>query len=248
MKVEWYVSLTLLVIFFGVLTAFLRFKFQFRINSKKGKKILSPLIYLTCILAMCIICLQGLNSELIWFIILFIPCVIGMIIFTYKNTATVDKNERLSKDISITTVSIADAIEELNATNEEIAATTEEIAENSIRVSSTTQNITDMMTVMKKASEQLNLLSLNASIEAARLGEKGLGFGAISDKISLLCKEMTNQVEKSINPLKQTVYLIEEQSSATEEISAATEQLPEATERILQSINRLIELQSGGDK
>jgi len=47
----------------------------------------------------------------------------------------------------------------------------EMVKENGMNLKSSAQNITDIVFLLSSISEQTNLLSLNASIEAARTGE-----------------------------------------------------------------------------
>lgn len=68
--------------------------------------------------------------------------------------------------------------------------------------------ITEMVKIISDIASQTNLLSLNASIEAARAGDAGRGFGVVAAEI----KKLAEQSNESANQIKEIVTEIDEYS------------------------------------
>lgn len=109
------------------------------------------------------------------------------------------------------------AIEGISASSQELAANTESVvnvSHESVRRVKDTGKILDMS---RKIATQTKLLSLNASIEAARAGTYGRGFAVVA-------QEMQNLAQNS--------------ADATEEINKILQEIQDSIQKVIEGINQ----------
>ena len=114
----------------------------------------------------------------------------------------VDEQARQANQISMAGQRASEeAVDGMKKINEEM----EYVAESIIRLSEQTQNIGEIIGAVNDITDQSNLLSVNAAIEAAKAGEYGKGFAVVAQEVKSLAeqsKEATSQVRAILNDIQ----------------------------------------------
>ncbi|AXF57734.1 methyl-accepting chemotaxis protein [Salicibibacter kimchii] len=130
---------------------------------------------------------------------------------------------------------VADGLKRLNEALERMQSIRSQNEANAHTIESlgeASQNIEDVITLVKDISRQTNLLALNANIEATRAGEAGKGFAVVANEVRKLAAEseeatqnisqtiemMTGDIEKSVEQSRQSTSLIAAGEKTIEEM------------------------------
>ncbi|SET75383.1 Methyl-accepting chemotaxis protein (MCP) signalling domain-containing protein [Salinibacillus kushneri] len=150
-----------------------------------------------------------------------------------------NKLHEVAESLSAVVEQSASSIQEVTSSINELAQNVTNVSSQVKEVNESTEEIGEVSTVVKGISEQSNLLGLNASIEAARAGDAGKGFGVVAEEIRKLANNSKDNVKKIDDATQKIQSLITELDGAFAGIHKMTDSQAAAIQEISSTIQEI---------
>ena len=151
-----------------------------------------------------------------------------------------DSIEQAGTTIDRTDQSMNQTVAEIDAVQNTITQTTAKAQ----RLGESSQAISSAVNTIGRFAAQTHLLALKASIEAARSGEQGRGFGVIAEEVRSLATqsaEATADIETLVNKIQlETSEVVEAMNHGSKQITQGS-QLVQQTRQSLTEVNQVSE-------
>ncbi|EMY69114.1 methyl-accepting chemotaxis protein [Leptospira vanthielii] len=108
-------------------------------------------------------------------------------------------------------------------------------------IRSVTKEITGIVDLITEISERTNLLALNASIEAARAGDAGMGFAVVAEEISKLADKTQSSVKNIKRLIDKSNSVVNIGTNHVHETVGALSEIVEQSNRMQIGVNHLKE-------
>ncbi len=156
-----------------------------------------------------------------------------------------DRKEKLlevANNLSKYTEDFSSNLQNISAEAEEMSATGQELNSISESVEDKVQESTEVIELIEEVADDINMIGLNAKIEAARFGEEGRSFGVVADEVQRLANSTSNSVEDIEKSLKSLINATNNLAEAANQVSQISTDQAEKLMKMNEKIENMVDL------
>ena len=110
------------------------------------------------------------------------------------------------------------------------------------------REISDVVNIIDAIASQTNILALNASVEAARVGEAGKGFAVVANEVRALAQRSATAAEQIHTIVSGSIDEIEQSHRLAERAGASVQATAEAVQSLGEGMNQIVHLMRPGQQ
>ena len=117
----------------------------------------------------------------------------------------------------------------------------DELREAMRNINECSEQIVEVISTISDIGDEINMLSLNASIESARAGEAGRGFAVVAEQVKKLADESKSSAAQTADMIRHTVEAVEIGVRIASETTSTMEEMQKGVEETNSRINGIVD-------